>query len=143
MEEVTLDKLAQDVGTTVDRLVQQFVEAGMKKQPGDRVTEDEKQALLTHLNKAHGGSGPSEPAKMTLKRKEKSTLSIGGGPGRSKAVQVEVRKKRTYIKRSVLEEQQQAEQERLEQERLDRKSTRLNSSHVRISYAVFCLKKKT
>src|SRR3989442_11915557 len=27
-------------------------------------------------------------------------------------------------------------------EQLDRKSTRLNSSHVRISYAVFCLKKK-
>src|SRR5690349_7992772 len=26
---------------------------------------------------------------------------------------------------------------------LDRKSTRLNSSHVEISYAVFCLKKKT
>src|SRR3989442_15855608 len=25
---------------------------------------------------------------------------------------------------------------------VDRKSTRLNSSHVRISYAVFCLKKK-
>src|SRR5690554_3507643 len=29
-----------------------------------------------------------------------------------------------------------------EKEVLDRKSTRLNSSHVRISYAVFCLKKK-
>src|SRR5439155_2924724 len=28
------------------------------------------------------------------------------------------------------------------QEREDRKSTRLNSSHVAISYAVFCLKKK-
>src|SRR5437870_9918516 len=27
--------------------------------------------------------------------------------------------------------------------RLDRKSTRLNSSHVATSYAVFCLKKKT
>src|SRR5256885_12815943 len=27
--------------------------------------------------------------------------------------------------------------------RLDRKSTRLNSSHLVISYAVFCLKKKT
>src|SRR5690606_40837397 len=26
--------------------------------------------------------------------------------------------------------------------RIDRKSTRLNSSHVKISYAVFCLKKK-
>src|SRR5690606_41479518 len=29
------------------------------------------------------------------------------------------------------------------QDILDRKSTRLNSSHVKISYAVFCLKKKT
>src|SRR3712207_7682214 len=28
-------------------------------------------------------------------------------------------------------------------EALDRKSTRLNSSHANISYAVFCLKKKT
>src|SRR5688572_19882855 len=28
-------------------------------------------------------------------------------------------------------------------EKLDRKSTRLNSSHSQISYAVFCLKKKT
>src|SRR5256885_12607217 len=31
---------------------------------------------------------------------------------------------------------------RLEQDKLDRKSTRLNSSHLVISYAVFCLKKK-
>src|SRR5215475_8889606 len=31
---------------------------------------------------------------------------------------------------------------RMERIRLDRKSTRLNSSHVKISYAVFCLKKK-
>src|SRR3989442_4352486 len=30
----------------------------------------------------------------------------------------------------------------VEEEEIDRKSTRLNSSHVRISYAVFCLKKK-
>src|SRR5690554_7578604 len=30
----------------------------------------------------------------------------------------------------------------LDSDNIDRKSTRLNSSHVRISYAVFCLKKK-
>ncbi|MBY6063446.1 translation initiation factor IF-2 [Pseudidiomarina sediminum] len=119
MEEVTLDKLANDVGTTVDRLVTQFAEAGMKKSAGDTVTEDEKQALLAHLNKQHGGKGPQEPSKMTLQRKEKSTLSIGGGSaGRNKSVQVEVRKKRTYVKRSALEEQQKAEQEKAEQERL-------------------------
>src|SRR5205085_10327988 len=31
---------------------------------------------------------------------------------------------------------------RFEEEKPDRKSTRLNSSHSQISYAVFCLKKK-
>src|SRR5690606_5569727 len=31
----------------------------------------------------------------------------------------------------------------LVEDQLDRKSTRLNSSHVKISYAVFCLKKKS
>src|SRR5690606_41107378 len=32
---------------------------------------------------------------------------------------------------------------RWSKKRMDRKSTRLNSSHVKISYAVFCLKKKS
>ncbi|EKE79927.1 translation initiation factor IF-2 [Idiomarina xiamenensis] len=116
MDKVTLEKLAEDVGTTVDRLVQQFDEAGIKKQKGDAVTESEKQQLLEHLNKSHGGQGSAEPSKMTLKRKTKSTLSLGGG-NKSKAVQVEVRKKRTYVKRSALEEQQREEQEREERER--------------------------
>lgn len=116
MEEVTLDKLAKDVGTTVDRLVQQFAEAGMTKKAGDSVNEDEKQKLLAHLNRQHGGGGSSEPSKMTLKRKTKSTLSVGGGRD-SKSVQVEVRKKRTYVKRSASEEQEREEQERLAQEK--------------------------
>jgi|AntRauMinimDraft_4_1070384.scaffolds.fasta_scaffold01077_6 translation initiation factor IF-2 len=116
MEEVTLDKLAKDVGTTVDRLVQQFAEAGMTKKAGDSVNEEEKQKLLAHLNRQHGGGGSSEPSKMTLKRKTKSTLSVGGGRD-SKSVQVEVRKKRTYVKRSASEEQEREEQERLAQEK--------------------------
>src|SRR3712207_7251970 len=37
----------------------------------------------------------------------------------------------------------QAEPSLVVRRRLDRKSTRLNSSHANISYAVFCLKKKT
>src|SRR5436309_11931538 len=36
-----------------------------------------------------------------------------------------------------------AEDDRAAARMLDRKSTRLNSSHVKISYAVFCLKKTT
>src|SRR2546422_4454023 len=38
---------------------------------------------------------------------------------------------------------ERAEERRLAHPRRDRKSTRLNSSHGYISYAVFCLKKKT
>src|SRR5690606_40818700 len=41
-----------------------------------------------------------------------------------------------HIGRLIIEDEQQGEA------RADRKSTRLNSSHVKISYAVFCLKKK-
>src|SRR5690606_41415939 len=40
------------------------------------------------------------------------------------------------------EEPLQAQPRTSEQPAQDRKSTRLNSSHVKISYAVFCLKKK-
>src|SRR2546427_9289587 len=39
-------------------------------------------------------------------------------------------------------ERAQLEERRLGEEPADRKSTRLNSSHSQISYAVFCLKKK-
>src|SRR5699024_12078916 len=45
-------------------------------------------------------------------------------------------------KRNGLKITLQIDDERLLEEIRDRKSTRLNSSHVSISYAVFCLKKK-
>ena len=113
MADVSIEKLASDIGTTVDRLVGQFKDAGITKNAGDQVNEDEKQKLLDHLSKQHGSA--AEPTRMTLKRKTTSTLSVG----KSKEVKVEVRKKRTYVKRSDVEEQQrQAEEEakRLEEE---------------------------
>src|SRR5438477_7948342 len=45
---------------------------------------------------------------------------------------------RPVLQRSVVEGRREG---RIDQQR-DRKSTRLNSSHMSISYAVFCLKKK-
>nr|WP_283645032.1 translation initiation factor IF-2 [Alteromonas macleodii] len=113
MADVSIEKLASDIGTTVDRLVGQFKDAGITKNAGDQVNEDEKQKLLDHLSKQHGSA--AEPTRMTLKRKTTSTLSVS----KSKEVKVEVRKKRTYVKRSDVEEQQrQAEEEakRLEEE---------------------------
>lgn len=118
MADVTIEKLATDIGTTVERLVQQFADAGIAKRPGQQVNEDEKRTLLDHLNKAHGGQG-SEPAKLTLKRKEKTTLSVAGGAGRNREIQVEVRKQKTFVKRPLIDEEaaRAAEEARLAEEK--------------------------
>jgi translation initiation factor IF-2 len=107
MAEVSIDKLATDIGTTVDRLVQQFKDSGVTKAAGEIVTEEEKKTLLDHLSKSHGGTGIEAPKKMTLQRKTTSTISLG----KSKAVRVEVRRKRTYVKRTDTEEQRLVEEE--------------------------------
>ncbi|MFD1007804.1 translation initiation factor IF-2 [Oceanisphaera ostreae] len=118
MAEVTLSQLASDIDTSVDRLVQQFREAGMEKSTGDMVSETEKADLLTHLKKQHGAEA-NEPKRMTLQRKTMSTLNVPVVGGKSKAVQVEVRKKRTYVRRDTAEEEQQRQQEAEEQARLE------------------------
>ena len=75
MAEVTVKQLADEVGTPVERLLQQMQEAGLSQTgPAQAVSDDEKQALLAYLKNAHGDSG-SEPRKITLKRKTVSTLA--------------------------------------------------------------------
>ncbi|MFC3033752.1 translation initiation factor IF-2 [Pseudoalteromonas fenneropenaei] len=123
MAEVSIEKLAETINTTVDKLLQQLQDAGITKAKGDAVTEAEKAQLLNHLSKQHGGSGAEGPERMTLQRKSKSTLSVTGSTGKAKSVQVEVRKTRTYVKKSALEQQQELERQaqedaaRLEAER--------------------------
>ncbi|WP_107850525.1 translation initiation factor IF-2 [Oceanimonas marisflavi] len=116
MAEVSLTQLASDIDTPVDRLIQQFREAGMEKSGNDTVSETEKAALLAHLKKQHGANDDKEPKRMTLQRKTISTLSVQGAGGKNKAVQVEVRKKRTYVRRDTLEEQQREAEEKARQE---------------------------
>merc|ERR1712093_234366 len=99
MAEVTVKQLAEDVGAPVDRLLKQIVEAGLKaRSENDSVSSDEKQQLLAYLRKTHG-EADAEPRKITLKRKTTTTLKAG----KAKTVNVEVRKRRTYIKRAELQ----------------------------------------
>ncbi|MAD14573.1 MAG: translation initiation factor IF-2 [Alteromonadaceae bacterium] len=107
MAEVSIENLAADIGTSVDRLVKQFKDADIVKAANENVTEDEKRQLLDYLSKQHGGTGSEAPKRMTLQRKTTSTLNMG----KSKAVTVEVRKKRTYVKRTDVEEARLAEEE--------------------------------
>ncbi|CUU22741.1 translation initiation factor IF-2 [Duffyella gerundensis] len=103
MTDVTVKSLAAEIQTSVERLVQQFADAGIRKSENDSVTQQEKETLLTHLNREHGSSASG---KLTLQRKTRSTLNIPGTGGKSKSVQIEVRKKRTYVKGDAESEQQ-------------------------------------
>ncbi|MFV8781533.1 translation initiation factor IF-2 [Microbulbifer sp. SA54] len=110
MAEVTVSELAKSVGATEERLLKQMQEAGLPHTSADaKVSAEEKQVLLNFLKSSHGSTKDEEsaaPRKITLKRKTTTTLKTGSGTGR-KTVNVEVRKKRTYVKRA--EEAEQAE----------------------------------
>jgi translation initiation factor IF-2 len=95
MTDVTVKSLAAEIETPVDRLVQQFADAGIDKTAADSVTQHEKQTLLAYLNRERANT----PNKLTLQRKTRSTLNIPSTGGKSKSVQIEVRKKRTYLQR--------------------------------------------
>ena len=124
MANVTIQQFAEVLKVPVEKLLSQLDEAGIKiGGSDDTITDDAKLELLTHLRRSHGQSdGPASdaaPRKITLKRKSNSELRLSGAQGRSRTVNVEVRKKRTYIKRNVLEEQAQLEQDELDRQRLE------------------------
>jgi len=96
--------------------VSQLESAGIAaKSIDDSLTDDEKMTLLTFLR----GDSKDEPAKkrITLKRKSTTEVKQKSRTGGSHTVQVEVRKKRTYVKRSVVEEEAKAEAEAEEEAR--------------------------
>jgi len=111
MAEVTVKQLAEMVGVSVDRLLEQMKEAGISgKNEVAEVSEPERQTLLNHLKRSHGeDAADGEPKKITLKRKTTSQLKVAGASGKKKTVNVEVRKKRTYVKRSEVEGSEQSE----------------------------------
>jgi translation initiation factor IF-2 len=124
MAEVTVSQFAEVLKVPVDKLLTQLDEAGIKVSGSkDIISEDAKLELLTHLRRSHGQdesqAGDAAPRQITLKRKSQSELRLSGVQGRSRTVNVEVRKKRTYIKRDVLEEQAQQEQDELDKQRLE------------------------
>ena len=99
MAEVTVSQLAKTVGATVDRLLAQMREAGLDHESGDQVvSDDDKQTLLAHLKSSHGAS-TAAPKKITLKRRTIGTAKTSANTGGKKTVAIEVRKKRTYVKR--------------------------------------------
>ncbi|OCG74960.1 translation initiation factor IF-2 [Gilliamella sp. Occ4-3] len=121
MTKVSIETLAQEINTPVQTLLQQFADAGMKKSATDTVTQKEKEALLAHLKPQQG------PTKLTLQRKTHSTLNVSSGGGKSKEIKVEVRKKRTFVKRDPAEIAAEQEKARLEAEQKARQEAELKA----------------
>jgi len=138
MTEVTVKQFAEVVGVPADRLLSQLGEAGLDiNDENATISDSEKTRLLEFLRQSHGKRNALSAGganKITLKRKSQSelraTVPAGRGPAargalratrpETKTVTVEVRKKRTYVKRAdlVAEEQQRLEQEAEEKARL-------------------------
>ena len=122
MTQVTVKELAQVVDTPVERLLQQMREAGLPHTSAEQVvTDNEKQALLAYLKSSHGEK-LEEPRKITLQRKTTTTLKVAG----SKTISVEVRKKKTYVKRSP-DEIEAEKQRELEEQRAAEEAARLKA----------------
>jgi translation initiation factor IF-2 len=139
MSEVTVKQFAEVVGVPTDRLLAQLGEAGLEIQDENAtITETQKTQLLDFLRESHGRHAPvtgAAPKKITLKRKSHTELHTSvpaarppGGRGivrgakpEKKTVIVEVRKKRTYVKRTDLlaEEQERQDQEAAERARIE------------------------
>ena len=125
MSDVTIKQLAQVLGMPVDRLLTQLGEAGMKfSNPEQVISSTEKVKLLGFLRRTHGKADAtveaedSSPRQITLKRRKISELKVstpgGRGTSSAKTVNVEVRAKRTYVKRSVIAEEANTDTEREE-----------------------------
>jgi translation initiation factor IF-2 len=117
MSDVTIKQLAKVLGTPIDKLLAQLAEAGMKfNDPDQVISSTEKVKLLGFLRRTHGKNeapveAASAPRQITLKRRTVSEITVNPGQrgAQAKTVNVEVRQKRTYVKRSVVEEEANAQ----------------------------------
>ncbi|MEO5574149.1 MAG: translation initiation factor IF-2 [Gammaproteobacteria bacterium] len=126
MSDVTIKQFADVVGIPVDHLLAQLGQAGLPTKDADEtISDNEKLQLLGYLRRDQGEgkeAGIAEPRKITLKRKTVSALRQSGTQGKTaKTVNVEVRKKHTYVKRSavIADEMERVEVESAEKQRIE------------------------
>ncbi len=105
MSQTTVKSFAEQIGVSPQKLLQQLVAAGIEgKAIDDGLTDDEKLVLLTSLRSHHGGGTEVAAKKITLKQKSVSQITQSTRTGPTRTVQVEVRKKRTFVRRTAVEE---------------------------------------
>ncbi len=100
MASTTVAQLAAELNRPAAALLEQLQSAGVAKaSTDDSVTESDKARLLDHLRTSHGTVASAERKKITLTRKSTSEIKQADSSGKARTIQVEVRKKRTFVKR--------------------------------------------
>ena len=98
MASMTVSQFATELKMPAPALLEQLAKAGVSKQEsGDTLSEQDKTRLLDYLRKSHGDTVPK--AKITLTRKQTSEIRASDSTGKARTIQVEVRKKRVFVKR--------------------------------------------
>ncbi len=102
MAQTKVEQFANELGLLPAALLEQLKAAGVSKQLAkDSLTEEDKAQLLDYLRKVHGTKG--EKSKITLTRRQTSEIRKSDSTGKAHTIQVEVRKKRIFVKREVPE----------------------------------------
>ena len=100
MASTTVAQLAVELNRSPAALLEQLQSAGVSKaSTDDSLTESDKERLLNHLRTSHGTMIGTERKKITVMRKSTSEIKQADSSGKARTIQVEVRKKRTFIKR--------------------------------------------
>jgi len=104
MASTTVAQLAAELSRSPAALLEQLQAAGVgKAKPEDIITESDKTRLLDYLKRSHGQSDDSARKKITLTKRETSEIRQSDSTGKTRTVQVEVRKKRVLVKRDDVE----------------------------------------
>ncbi len=105
MTQITIKGFAEQIGIPPETLLRQLTAAGIsEKNAEDALSDEEKEKLFHYLRASHGAADEAARKKITLKRKSTSQVVQSTRTGSTRTVQVEVRKKRTFVKRSAVEE---------------------------------------
>ena len=100
MESNNVAQFATELKMPADLLLTQLRSAGVEKSStSDPLSKDDKDKLLNHLRRTHGAVENSEKKKITVTRKETTEIKQADATGKSRTIQVEVRKKRTFVQR--------------------------------------------
>src|SRR5688572_14445876 len=102
MAQTSVAQFASELKVPPSVLLEQLRAAGVdKKQPNDALSEQDKSRLLEYLRRMHGSA--EQKNKITLTRKQTSEIKKTDATGKYRTVQVEVRKKRVFVKRDPAE----------------------------------------